>query len=279
MRGDLHTHSTFSDGGVRADDLPAMAAWAALSHLAVADHDTLAALDWAAALPVRCGVRLVPAVELSAWDTARGRKVHILCYMPRKTPALVRHCARMAASRNRQQGQSLDKLAAVYPFIPRQAVLELAADGGVVYKAHIMRALREYGLTDQMYGALYRKLLGHGGSCHASPEYKPPVEDVLAAAREAGGLVVLAHPGVYDTMELTAELAAAGVIDGVEIDHPGNSAAVRTALTALAKRYDLLITGGSDYHGGNSDRIGPVGGYGVGDEDLKRFLQRLPAAL
>jgi hypothetical protein len=178
----------------------------------------------------------------------------------------------MAESSNLQQKESIEKLVSLYPFIDADDVEALAAKSGVLFKGHIMRVLREYALTDTIYGELYRKLLGRNGLCKAGESYREPVENILRWAHEADAVVVLAHPGVYDSMELTAELAHAGLIDGVEIDHPGNTPQVREQLRLLAKECGLLITGGTDYHGMNSDRVCPVGECSTDDVQMQRIL-------
>ena len=82
MKGDLHTHTLFSDGSIPAEKLPRMAASAGLTHLAITDHDTFLAWEYAKTHPQQEGVTLIPGVEISAWDFKRGRKVHVLCYAP-----------------------------------------------------------------------------------------------------------------------------------------------------------------------------------------------------
>lgn len=277
MRGDLHTHTDFSDGCIPIEKLPRMAAAAGLSHLAVTDHDTFLAYDYAVSHPQQAGVQLIPGIEISAWDAKRGRKVHILCYAPRRTKALEEHFARMADSRNLQQEGSIKKLIELYPFIDAEDVRALAAKSGVLFKAHIMRTLREYALSDAIYGALYKKLLGRNGLCKTGESHREPVENILRWAHEADAVVVLAHPGVYDSMELTEELARAGLIDGVEIDHPGNTPQVRERLRRLAVECDLIVTGGTDYHGMNSDRVCPVGECSTDEEQLQRLLALIAA--
>ncbi len=96
MKGDLHTHSTFSDGGIPIDRLPRMAAWAGMSHLAVTDHDTFLSYDHALAHPQQDGVRLLPGMELSTWDTRRDQKVHLLCFYPDKTAELQEYFSRIS---------------------------------------------------------------------------------------------------------------------------------------------------------------------------------------
>lgn len=272
MPGDLHTHTTFSDGSLPIAQLPPMAACAGMDYLSVTDHDTFAASRWALEHPVVDGVKLIPGIELSAWDEERSRKVHLLCYGANETPTLRRHVADIAASRNQQQRKSLQSLLQLYPFLKEEMFTDLAADGGVLFKAHLMRVLHEYGLTDTIYGPLYRQLLGRWGSCHASPTYRAPVKTLLRAARAAKAVVVLAHPGVYDSMDLAVELAKAGRIDGVEIMHPGNDPDVQIMLRNLAQQYGLLVTGGTDYHAMHSDRVCPIGQRNTSDNQLQRLF-------
>ena len=79
MSGDLHTHSTYSDGALNVRWLPHLAAAAGLTHLAVSDHDTLLSVEYARQNDGACGVTLIPAVELTGFDERRGRRVHLLC--------------------------------------------------------------------------------------------------------------------------------------------------------------------------------------------------------
>ena len=106
-----------------------------------------------------------------------------------------------------------------------------------MYKAHIMRVLWQYGLADGLYNEVYRSLFGlkpvRGRILH-TPRYEP-VDTVLDLIKACRGVVVLAHPSVYHSMELARELIAAGRLDGVEIDHPRNTPEDKTELLRLAK--------------------------------------------
>ena len=120
MPGDLHTHTNFSDGSSDIELLPKLAARAGLTHLAVSDHDTTLSAEYAYGHPVVQGVRMIPAVELTGFDVARGRRVHLLCYWPKLTPALKEFCALMAARRNAATEKSMEELEALYPQFCRE---------------------------------------------------------------------------------------------------------------------------------------------------------------
>lgn len=271
MAGDLHTHTNFSDGSSDIETLPFLAARAGLTALAVSDHDTDLSIRWALAHPVAQGVRMIPAVELTCFDTRRGRRVHLLCYCPELTDELCAFFALMGRRRNEVTSRSIDELEQMYPQFTRAAAKAFSARSGVTYKTHLIRLLYEYGYTDGIYKDLYKELFGRGGKVLHDPDYEP-VEKVLPMIRRAKGVAVFAHPSVYKSMELVAELAAAGLIDGVEIEHPRNLPEDRRALYALAREYGLIVTGGSDFHGMHMSRPAPVGACTADDGQIARIL-------
>lgn len=271
MPGDLHTHTNFSDGSSDIELLPKLAARAGLTHLAVSDHDTTLSAEYAYGHPVVQGVRMIPAVELTGFDVARGRRVHLLCYWPKLTPALKEFCALMAARRNAATEKSMEELEALYPQFCREEAKAFSRRSGVTYKTHLIRLLFEYGYTDGIYKELYRELFGAGrGRVLHDPAYEP-VQAVLELARGTGGVVVLAHPSVYSSMELAAQLAAQGAIDGVEIDHPRNTPQDKAALHELARQYGLIVTGGTDFHGMHMSKPTPLGAMTTREEMLARI--------
>lgn len=273
MPGDLHTHTTFSDGSTPAAKLPFLARCAGLTSLAVTDHDTNLSVRWAYAAPVQEGVRLIPGVELTAYDYLRSHRVHLLCYWPDDCAALQAYSAMMAQRRKTAMLQSCRELEELCPAFRTEEALAFAQDSGTLYKAHIMRTLWQYGLSDGMYNKVYHELFAlkpvRGRILH-TPVYEP-VETVLELIRTCRGVAVLAHPSVYHSMELARELIAAGRLDGVEIDHPRNTPEDQAELRRLAAEHDLLVTGGTDYHGMNTNVPHPVGTCTTADPVIARI--------
>ena len=115
MPGDLHTHTTFSDGSTPADKLPFLAACAGMTHLAISDHDSIRSVRYAYAHPVQNGVHLIPATELTAYDYERAHRVHLLCYWPDDCAALADFSAMMAERRLTAMLQSCKELEAICP--------------------------------------------------------------------------------------------------------------------------------------------------------------------
>lgn len=273
MAGDLHTHTTWSDGALPAPVLPRLAARAGLSWLAISDHDSLLSVEYAYVNPRVEGVNLIPATELTAYDYERGRQVHILCYWPdRGCSELAAHCRTMAERRNAVGIQSGKELEEIYPQFKLEDARRMAdAGGGVIFKSTLMRVLYEYGLADGIYQQDYKALFGsRGGRVLHNPEYEP-VDKVLAVVKAARGVAVFAHPSVYNSMELVAELAAAGRIDGVEIEHPRNTPEDKAELRRLAGEYGLVTTGGTDFHGIHAGKPRPLGLCRCTDEEARRL--------
>lgn len=268
MPGDLHVHTTWSDGSTPAARLPFLARAAGLRQLAISDHDSLESVRHAYAHPEVEGVALLPATELTAYDYERGHRVHILCYWPDDCPALAAHCEAMAARRREAARKSAAKLAALYPQFTEQEAFAVAGVSNSVYKAHLMRVLWQYGLADGLYNAAYHQLAAAGALY--DPLYEP-LPAVLALVRACRGVAVLAHPSVYKSMPLARDLLPTGAFDGVEIEHPRNTPEDKAELYALAQKYGLIVTGGSDYHGMNSKVPHPVGACVTQDDQIGRI--------
>lgn len=273
MPGDLHTHTTFSDGSTPVAKLPFLTKCAGMTHLAVSDHDAIRSVRYAYANPVVEGVHLIPATELTAYDYERGHRVHILCFWPDDCAALEDFSKLMSERRYNAVMQSCRELEELCPQFKTAEALEFARDSGTLYKAHVMRVLWQYGLSDGMYNSVYRSLFGlrpvRGKILH-NPKYET-VDTVLNLIKTCRGVAVLAHPSVYKSMPLARELIAAGRLDGVEIDHPRNTPEDKEELTRLARENDLIVTGGTDFHGMNSNNPRPVGAFYTADDQIARI--------
>ena len=273
MPGDLHTHTNFSDGSCPAEWLPRLAAAAKMDTLAITDHDSMASVRFGYAHPQLNGVRLIPGMELSGYDNVRGSKVHILCYWPRECEALQAHCDRLAERRRNALEQSMQLLQQRCPQFRREDAMAYAQNSeGALYKAYVMRALMEYGLADGVYGSVYKQLFRPVQEGGISFRFSyPDCRELLQLGRQCGGVVVLAHPGVYNNIELMKELAAEGLLDGIELDHPRNTPKDRAEILQTAQQYGLILTGGTDFHGVNRKILQPVGTGQTTDAMINRI--------
>lgn len=248
-RADLHAHTTASDGSLNPAELVAAARRAGLAAIGVCDHDTLAGLPEAAAAAEAAGIELVPGVEINT--DAAGAEIHVLGYYVGPGTALDELLSRLRESRERRGRQMVDQLAAAGAPVRWERVVELA--GGAIGRPHVARALVEAGHARDVPQAFKRFLLP--GCPGYVPRFKLHPAEAVAAIRNAGGVPVLAHPGLIqaDVPALVAELVRAG-LRGIEAYYPEHGGAAVRDYLALADRYGLLPTGGSDFHGPGAGR-------------------------
>lgn len=253
MKADLHCHTTISDGSLGISDVIRQADRDDVRCLAITDHDSLASLSRSAVLGKRYNVTVIPAVEFSAFDNVRKRKVHILCYMPAKPDRLEGLCLRTSTGRMELGKRMAVKVLDKYP-ITLESILRYSAGSKAIYKCHIMHALMDYGYTTELYGDVYDSIFDvKDGICAqdvaAEADFYPDVHFVTTLIKASGGISVMAHPTVYDSIDLLQELAASKEIDGVEVWHQSADESTQNQLLDIAKQHDLLTSGGSDFHG------------------------------
>lgn len=258
-RIDLHTHSTASDGTTPPGDLVVAARAAGLDVVALTDHDTTAGVA-AAAAALPAGLTLLPGAEISCFSAGPGGtriSLHLLAYLfDRAEPDFRAARQKVRAHRVTRAERMIERLAADGHAVTWERVTQLA--GGTIGRPHVAQALVEQGLVPTVADAFTRDWIGHGGHY-----YVPKLElDVFAAiplVRRAGGVPVFAHPkavrrGPVVGDDVIAAMARCGLA-GLEVDHPDHDSPTRAHLRGLAADLGLVVTGSSDFHGGNK----PVG--------------------
>ncbi|MFT8887402.1 MAG: PHP domain-containing protein [Ethanoligenens sp.] len=274
MKGDLHCHTRVSDGSMRAEDLVAYAARIGLDCLGVTDHDSMAGVERAQKAAADTGVRVIPGLEISAFDYKHGKKVHLLCYAPQKTDALLVFCGETLRERECATLEIIEKVKTRYP-ISEEAVRACAAESGSLYKQHILAALMDMGYALSMFGDLRQELFSKSAGGFAIVEtHYPEAREAIGVAKQTGGLVVLAHPGLYHNFDSVEEFCTLG-LDGIEACHPYHSVEDERTAREAAARYGLLVTGGSDFHGFYRSRVNPLFKKGLEGADLECFLTAL----
>ncbi|MDQ3673046.1 MAG: PHP domain-containing protein [Gemmatimonadota bacterium] len=241
---DLHTHSTASDGILPPEQVVEAAARCGLNAIALTDHDTMGGVTAARIAGERLGVRVIAAVELSAF--LDDHEVHLLALHVSRFESLEQRLAELRAMRYSRGQRIVEKLNALGIAITFEEVLQQAA-GGAVGRPHIARALIARGIVHDFREA-FSRYLGATGAAFV-PKDKLSIVDAIAIAHEAGGLAIWAHPGDSGRRERLEPLIAAG-LDGVEIRHPGHSRDDTRRLDALRNFFGLVPSGGSDWHGG-----------------------------
>jgi len=229
--------------------------------LALTDHDSTAGVDEALAAGRTYGVEVIPGVEINT--DVDAHEVHILGYFVDYTQddfqAFLR---RMRTGRLDRARQMVEKLRALG--VPVEwARVEAIAAGASVGRPHVARALVEAGRVGSPQEA-FERYLGRSGPAYVSRLRVSPEEAVAIVAR-AGGVPVLAHPGWEASgpvVERVPRLVEHG-LGGIEVYYPDHTPVMVEAYLEVARRFGLVATGGSDFHGGGLSTRAPLGSVDV----------------
>lgn len=257
---DLHTHSVRSDGHDTPREVVQLAHDAGLAGVALTDHDTGDGLAEALAAGADLGIEVIPGTEFSA--ELDGRSLHVLAYWNDHTePTLAAELARLRDSRSDRARRMVENFNDLGIPITFDRVVELAA-GAPIGRPHLAQAVVEVGgCRDER--EVFDRYLADGGPADAPKHAVDPVRAV-ELLRGAGGVVVLAHPALFGARDGGEEVPVATLesmveagLAGVEAQHPAHDSGAVDRWTALARRYGLEVTAGSDHHGGEREtRVG-----------------------
>lgn len=262
-RADLHTHTLCSDGYLAPAELVAKAAEVGLAALAITDHDTLLGLDEAMEAGARLGVRIVTGSELSV--TVGDEEVHMLAYgFDPEHAGLCSALQRMKEGRERRAREMVERLQKAGLDVAWEAVRQRAR-GDAIGRPHVASVLVADGYVEEPQEAFERYLKAGQLAFVAKPRFE--AADALAVVHEAGGVGVLAHPGHWMATGTIEQLVDVG-LDGIEVIHPSHDAMLTDYYRGVARRYGLLQTGGSDYHGRRPDEEERFGTFTVPLERL-----------
>ncbi|WP_419152660.1 PHP domain-containing protein [Aeribacillus alveayuensis] len=274
---DLHCHSKISDGTLTLFELIFLAKEKGITHLAITDHDTTKGIKEAQNIGEQLGVTIIPGIEISAYDFIRQRRAHILgFFVTPEHEAIEKLCAPLLKKRHQVSYEMTQKIIQEGYKITWEEVERYAEGGTGVYKQHIMHALIDKGYTDKIYGDLYKKLFSKGGEgvspgiAHIPLQYVD-VKKAILAIREAGGIPVLAHPKQFDNFDAIAEWVEMG-LDGIEVVHPLHRPEDEELAKYYADKFDLIETGGSDFHGFYGDS--ELGSKNAGIDRYEKLLER-----
>lgn len=271
MAADLHCHTKLSDGSVGIEDLIVIAQKSGIDTIAITDHDCLAGTVRGQVIGKRYDVNVIPGVELSAFDSEVGKKVHILCYLAEKPDRLEGLCKRTSVARKRAGQIMMLKVAARFP-VSNDFIINHASGSTNLFKQHIMHALMDAGYTNEIFGNLYHALFDSDSETNLlAPVKYPEIDDVIEEVHNAGGIAVLAHPSLFDNISEIDKYIELG-IDGIEVWHPSASDEDIEALSKICKKNKLLLTGGSDFHGIYGNKTVTIGTCTTPNEHLDKLL-------
>lgn len=268
MRIDLHAHTTASDGLLSPEALVQLACDAGVTVLAVADHDSTASVDAAVAAGKRLGVEVIPAVEINT--DVDEFEVHVLgYYIDHAQRWFQEFLAELRDGRENRASKMVEKLNDLG--IPIDYARVRAMAEGAVGRPHVARALIEVGAVRTTEEA-FQKYIGRAGPAYVE-RMKVTPEDAVRVILRAGGIPVLAHPGWGVRDELLPPLVEAG-LEGLEAYYPDHTPAMTAHFLDLAARYHLLVTGGTDFHGGDVATRAGIGSQYVPIEAVEGLKAR-----
>ena len=256
MHIDLHLHSAASDGLLQPAALVQAVRAAGIHVFSITDHDTVDGLADGRLAAQACGLTLIAGIELSAyWGKV---ELHILGYFIDPNHAeLTGFLHRIRGARQVRMHAMLNRLQAMGLGVPPASVFERAHHGNVG-RPHLARALVERGFVSTTDEA-FDRYLGTGRPAFV-PRPDVSVADAIRMIRTAGGLASLAHPGLYGRDDAIPDLVAAGM-QAIEVYHPQHTFGRIAHYKRVAKRYGLLVTGGSDFHGTAEGEHAATPGY------------------
>lgn len=273
MTIDLHIHSTFSDGSKSPSEIVALSVECGLSTIALTDHDTMDGTSEIIKAAEKDGVEAIPGLELSVVHC--GRPLHILgYYLDADNTELQSGLARIQYARVERNNLILEKLGGLGITITSEE-LELISAHGQTGRPHIGALLVKMGIVKTIDQAF--KLYLKKGACGYVQRCEFPAVEAIGLIRQAGGIAVLAHPiqfspSLKELPQLLDSLIPEG-LDGIELYYPTQSVSFRKKLRKIASQYDLIFTGGSDYHGNRQYRS--TVGIGMSNEQGKELIHSM----
>lgn len=248
---DLHLHSYYSDGTLSPADLIKKAADSQLTAIALTDHDTVEGIDEFIVQATKANLSIFSGIEIST--VHRNHSLHILGYgINHNDRQLKSWLHKIQEGRIRRNEKIILKLQGLGLDITFEELQPLSPNGQTG-RPHIAQLLHNKGIVSSINDAFTHYLRKNAAAWVSRFSYS--VDESIAMIHKAGGLAVLAHPGqISPKPELLSnfinELAERG-LDGIETHYPGYSPKILKKLKKIASRHNLVITGGSDYHGDN----------------------------
>lgn len=254
FRADLHCHSTCSDGSLTPNELVLLAKERGLQGISITDHDSFSAYPDVLNFAKEQGIKMITGAEFST--ELKQKSVHVLGYnFDINNPRLQEICKRHKERRKNRNSQILNNLRKEGCTITEDELK--AFTSASIGRPHIANLMIQKGFVKDIKEA-FNRFLGDGKSCFARST-PLTIEETLYAIHEADGFAVLAHPHLYQSKKFVKEILEEGFdgqgFDGIECYYAHMRDEDNAPWIALAMEKELLMTGGSDFHGSNKSGI------------------------
>jgi predicted metal-dependent phosphoesterase TrpH len=246
---DLHIHTIFSDGSSTVKEVFEAASAKGLKAISITDHDCTDAYPLACEMGAELGIEVIPGVELSS--EIEGADIHVLgYYIDFNNPTLVKKLSEMKDARFFRAKKMVENLNKQGVDLRFETVLSIAGVGAIG-RPHIAAAMLKEELVYSFREA-FEKFIGYGSPAYVE-KLKMHPKEVFDLIKQAGGIPVLAHPGVTQVDERIPEFIRDGLM-GIEVYHTEHPSSAERHYSRIAKKHHLAITGGSDFHSSNHNK-------------------------
>jgi len=270
LKVDLHSHSTASDGLNAPADNIRLAKEAGIVALGITDHDSISGIKEALLMGKELGVEAIPGIEMSTVEN--GQDVHVLGYFIDYTnPLFLKQLVELQSVRANRNKMMITKLNELGIDITMEEVQKrIRREGANVGRPHIGEVLIEKGAVKTMEEA-FDRYLGKRGKAFVNPNRISP-EEGIDIIKQAGGVPVLAHPGLYGDDEMVVRLIKYG-LKGIEAFHPDHDENAEKKYKQMGEQYGILVTAGSDFHGSRNEEVfhAPIGTKTVDYEIIEKM--------
>ena len=273
MTADLHIHSIYSDGSYTPEELVKKSVEKGFNTIAIADHDTVEGIPLAEKAAESLPIEVIPAIELS---TFRGREeIHILGYfIDYRNEDLLSETKKIFSARKSRAKKMVELLNKQGINISFKQVQNIAGDD-YLGRPHVAKAMIEEGYITEIGEAFTENYIANGGKAYV-PKYKLTPKKAVEIILKAGGVPIVAHPNFINhgeamNYEDIKELKDYG-LEGIEIYQSKHDKKAEKKYKKIAKDLDLLITGGSDFHGENTPDVS-LGDVKLNDQEVEKLKE------
>ena len=269
---DLHTHSSVSDGTLTPTQLVEKAESIGLSALGITDHDTINGIREAQEASIGKNIRVIAGTELSCGKPGQEKSVHVLgLFVSPEESKLSRILDKQRELRHiralkilnllREQGFNMDELENWFKSEPNR----------VLGRPHLAHFLEDKGYVKNFDDA-FKKYLAYGCPAYVPKDYIE-YSEAIDAIHDAGGIAVIAHPGLIPNWEETWGIIKDLPWDGIEVFYIEHKNKDVESFYKIAQELNIASTGGSDYHGDYGKHLDRLGQGGLSKEQFEKLLE------
>lgn len=266
---DLHIHTTYSDGEIAPEEVLSRLQYIGASACAITDHDTIEGCKVALELQAKYGIEVIPGVELSAHED--GVEYHILGYeFDIDNCNLLEFMEVCRINRLTRAKEIVKKLAERDVILDFDEIVELAGKSPIT-RPHIAHSMLNHEYVDSIKEA-FTLYIGTGCSAYV-PKVNFPVSQAIKLIRQAHGISSLAHPGKTISLPVIEKIIGYG-LDAIEIIHPSHNPKMVNHYRKVAQKFDLIPTGGSDFHGNRGYDANFLGQFMIPYDSVKQIKKK-----